>query len=169
MVALCDRIAAFGIPSRVFPGTLGGRAEAGKGTGVEIAALVVWVLTAGLGFYLLARWLSDGGLRGQGTKVTRFPAVLILGHPTLAVLALATWVAFLLTARIVYAWSAFGGLIVVDLLGFVMFTRWLTGRGGKHARGGGRGLPTVTVFAHGAVAILTFVLVLLTAITISRG
>jgi hypothetical protein len=134
---------------------------------VEIAALVLWVLTAGLGFYLLARWLSDGGLRRQGTKVTRFPAVLILGHPTLAVLALATWVVFLLTSRIVYAWSAFGGLIVVDLLGFVMFTRWLTGRGGKHARGG-QGFPTVAVLAHGAVAISTFVLVLLTAITLSR-
>lgn len=135
---------------------------------MEIAALVMGLLTATLGLYLLVRWLSDGGLRRQRTKVTRFPAALVLGHPALAVLALITWVVFLSTARAFYAWSAFGELIVVDLLGFVMFTRWLTGRGGKHAREGGRDFPTVTVVAHGVVAILTFVLVLLTAIAVSR-
>jgi hypothetical protein len=135
---------------------------------VEIAALVMWVLTAVAGFYRLTGWLSNGGLRQQGTKVTRFPVVLVVGHPTLAVLALATWVAFLLTARSVYAWSAFGALVLVALLGFTMFTRWLTGQGGKHARDAEQGFPVVAVVVHGVVAVLTFVLVLLTAITVSR-
>lgn len=135
---------------------------------MEIAALVMWVLTAVAGLRLLVRWLAEGGLRRQGTKVTRYPAVLLLGHPTLAVLALATWVAFLLTRSSVYAWSSFGGLVLVALLGFTMFTRWLTGQGGKHARDGEQVFPVVAVVAHGAVAMLTFVLVLLTAITVSR-
>jgi hypothetical protein len=135
---------------------------------VEIAALVMWVLTAVAGFYRLTGWLSNGGLRQQGTKVTRFPVVLVVGHPTLAVLALATCVAFLLTARSVYAWSAFGALVLVALLGFTMFTRWLTGQGGKHARDAEQGFPVVAVVVHGVVAVLTFVLVLLTAITVSR-
>ncbi|MCW2945752.1 MAG: hypothetical protein JWR24_2469 [Actinoallomurus sp.] len=135
---------------------------------MEIAALVMWVLTAVAGFYRLTGWLSNGGLRQQGTKVTRFPVVLVVGHPTLAVLALATWVAFLLTARSVYAWSAFGALVLVALLGFTMFTRWLTGQGGKHARDAEQGFPVVAVVVHGVVAVLTFVLVLLTAITVSR-
>lgn len=135
---------------------------------MEIAALVMWVLTAVAGLRLLVRWLAEGGLRRQGTKVTRYPAVLLLGHPTLAVLALATWVAFLLTRSSVYAWSSFGGLVLVALLGFTMFTRWLTGQGGKHARDGEQVFPVVAVVAHGAVATLTFVLVLLTAITVSR-
>ncbi|MDN3355102.1 hypothetical protein [Actinomadura sp. DC4] len=135
---------------------------------MEIAALVMWVLTAGAGLRLLVRWLAEGGPRRQGTKVTRYPAILVLGHPTLAVLALAVWVMFLLTERSVYAWSAFGALVLVTLLGFVMFTRWLTGEGGKHARGAEQGFPAVAVVAHGAVATLTFVLVLLTAITASR-
>jgi hypothetical protein len=135
---------------------------------LEIAALVMWVLTAAAGLRLLVRWLSEGGPRRQGTKVTRYPAVLVLGHPTLALLALAAWVAFLLTRRAAYAWSAFGTLVLVSLLGFVMLTRWLTGAGGKHARGGEQGFPAVAVVAHGAVATLTFVLVLLTAITVSR-
>ena len=95
--------------------------------------------------------------------------MLVVGHPTLAVLAFGTWVVFLLTARAVYAWSAFGTLVLVAFLGFVLLTRWLPGRSGKHARGGEQGFPAVAVVAHGAVAILTFVLVLLTAITVSRG
>jgi hypothetical protein len=135
---------------------------------LEIAALVMWVLTAGAGFRLLVRWLSEGGLRRQGTKVTRYPAVLVLGHPALAVAALATWIVFLLTDRSVYAWSSFGALVLVALLGFTMLTRWLTGEGGKHARNAEQGFPAVAVVAHGAVATLTFVLVLLTAITVSR-
>jgi hypothetical protein len=135
---------------------------------LEIAALVMWVLTATAGLRLLVRWLSEGGPRRQGTKVTRYPAIVVLGHPTLALLALAAWVAFLLTHRSVYAWSAFGTLVLVALLGFVMLTRWLTGEGGKHARGAEQGFPAVAVVAHGAVATLTFVLVLLTAITVSR-
>jgi hypothetical protein len=136
---------------------------------VEIVALVMWILTAGGGLYLLAGWFSTGGLRRQSTKVTRFPAVLVLGHPTLAVLALGTWVVFLLTARSVYAWSAFCGLVLVALLGFVLFTRWLRAEGGKHARGAEQGFPAVAIVAHGTVALLTFVLVLLTAIEVSRG
>jgi hypothetical protein len=135
---------------------------------LEIAALVMWVLTAVAGFWLLVRRLSEGGLR-QGTKVTRFPAVVVLGHPALALAALAIWIAFLLTDRSVYAWSAFAALVLVALLGFTMFTRWLTADGGKHARDGGQAFPAVAVVAHGTVAMLTFVLVLLTAITVSRG
>jgi hypothetical protein len=135
---------------------------------LEIAALVMWLLTAAAGLRLLVRWLSGGGLRRQGTKVTRYPAVLVLGHPTLAVLALATWVVFLLTRRMVYAWSSFGVLVLVILLGFTLFTRWLTGQGGKHARDAEQGFPVVAVVTHGVVAGLTFVFVLLAAISVSR-
>lgn len=135
---------------------------------MEIAALVAWVLTAAGGLLLLRGWLSTGGPRRQSTKVTRFPAAVVLGHPVLAVMALGIWVIFLLTARTVYAWSALGVLVLVALLGFVLFTRWLTGEG-KHARGGEREAPGVAVAAHGAVAILTFVLVLLSVVEVSRG
>lgn len=134
-----------------------------------IAALVMWVCTATAGFHLLAVWLSNGGLRRQGTKVTRFPAMLVLGHPTLAFVALVAWVAFLVSGWDVYAWSAFGALVVVVLLGFTMLTRWLAGHGGKHARGAEQEFPQVAVLAHGVVAIVTFVLVLLSALSVSRG
>lgn len=129
-----------------------------------VAALVMWVLTAAAGFYLLAVRTADGGLRRPPIKVTRFPTALVLGHPMLALLALATWVEFLVTSRTVYAWIAFAVLVVVALLGFVLLTRWLIGRGGKHARDSESGVPYAAMLAHGAVALLTFVLVLLAAL-----
>lgn len=136
---------------------------------MEIAALVMWIVAAIAGTYLLCVWLASGGLRQQATKITRFPVVLVVGHPALAVIALATWIVFLLTARTVYAWSAFGVLAAAALLGFTLLTRWLTGRGGRHARGAEQAFPGLAVLTHGTVAVLTFVLVLLTAIRVSRG
>jgi dipeptide/tripeptide permease len=134
---------------------------------LAIAALVLWIITACAGLYLLVGILSDGGLRRQGTKVTRYPSVVVLGHPTLALFALGIWVVFLTTAQVAYAWGAFGVLVIVAFLGFVLLTRWLTGRGGRHARGA-QSFPRVAVLAHGMVAIITFVLVLLTALTFAR-
>jgi hypothetical protein len=150
----------------VFQEHLSGEWSSGEGDALDIAALVMWVLTVGAGLRLLVRWLSAGGLRG--TKVTRYPAALVLGHPALALAALATWVAFLVTDSLVYAWSAFGALVLVALLGFTMLTRWLTADGGKHARDGEQCFPAVAVVAHGAVATLTFVFVLLATIRVSR-
>lgn len=129
---------------------------------MAIVALGCWLVTAGVGLYLLYSWLAHGGLRG--TKVTRFPVTLLLGHPTLAVLALVTWLAYLVTARMAFAWTAFGGLVLVASLGFTMLTRWLTGRGGRHARGAEEAFPGVAVLAHGVAAITTFVLVFLTVV-----
>ena len=49
------------------------------------------------------------------------------------------------------------------MLGFVMLTRWLVGRGGRHARGAEQHFPARVVAMHGAVGLTTFALVLITA------
>jgi hypothetical protein len=135
---------------------------------LEFAALVAWVLAGIAGLYLLMVWLANEGLKQQATKVTRFPAIIVLGHPLLAVAGLIVWIMYLMTTSVVYAWSAFGTLVVVALLGFVMLTRWLVGRGGRHARGAEQAFPAVAVAVHGAVAIATFILVFLTALAIRK-
>jgi hypothetical protein len=135
---------------------------------VEFAALVTWILAVVVGLYLLMTSLANGGLRGQATKVTRFPATLTLSHLLLGVGGLVVWVLFLITMRAMYAWAAFGLLVVVALLGFVMLTRWLVGRGGRHARGSEHEMPVVAVVVHGGVAITTFVLVLFTALIVGH-
>ncbi|MEO3869121.1 hypothetical protein ABGB18_09850 [Nonomuraea sp. B12E4] len=117
---------------------------------------LTWTIAALAGVRLLSHWLSGG----DRAKITRFPAAVVFSHPTLAVSALACWVAALITGNRALAWLAFGGLAAAALLGFVMFTRWLGA--GRHGRGGA-GLPVLAVTLHGLAGVATFALVLLAA------
>ena len=130
---------------------------------MEIVALVIWGGTACFGLYLLTVWLSHGGLRQQSTRITVFPAALIFAHPVLAIAGLSFWITFMLTRDVAYAWCGFGVLAVSAMLGFVMLTRWLTGRGGKHARGAEQQFPARIVAMHGVVGLTTFAVVLISA------
>lgn len=132
-----------------------------------LVTVVTWLFTALVGIYLLYLWLSGGGLRQQAAKVTRFPVALIFSHPTLAVSALACWVAYLVTGNKALAWAAFGVLGCAALLGFTMFTRWLGA--GRHARGAERRFPVLAVVLHGLAGVATFVLVLLAAAVSAGG
>ena len=135
---------------------------------MQILALVIWSGTACFGLRLLGVWLSHGGLRQQATRITVFPAALIFAHPVLATTGLSLWIAFLLTRRLVYAWCGFGVLSASALLGFVMLTRWLVGRGGRHARGAEQHFPARVVAMHGTVGLTTFMLVLIAATQATR-
>lgn len=130
---------------------------------MKIVALAVWCGTACIGLYLLGVWLSHGGLRQQATRITLFPAGLIFAHPGLATAGLTFWIAYVLGHRLLYAWCGFGVLAGSAMLGFVMLTRWLVGRGGRHARGAEQHFPAKVVAVHGAVGLTTFTLVLITA------
>ena len=135
----------------------------GEQSTVQIVALVVWCGTACFGLYLLGVWLSHGGLRQQATRITVFPAGLIFAHPVLATIGLTFWIAYVLGHRLLYAWCGFGVLAGSAMLGFVMLTRWLVGRGARHARGAEQHFPARVVAMHGAVGLTTFALVLITA------
>ena len=130
---------------------------------MTIVALVVWCGTACFGLYLLGVWLSHGGLKQQATRITVFPAVLIFAHPVLATAGLSFWIAYLLSHTVALAWAGFGILSGSAMLGFVMLTRWLTGRGGRHARGAEQHFPAKVVAAHGTIGLTTFTLVLIAA------
>ncbi len=143
---------------------------------MEIAALVAWVVTALGGFVLLARWIASGGLRQQQSRATRFPAPLVFGHFLLAAAGLVLWIVYLAVDKDALSWAAFGVLVVVALLGFALFARWLpvyrgtTPAAGTPATGESapaeRHLPVPVVAAHGLVAAATVVLVLLAALEI---
>lgn len=136
---------------------------------LKFVALAVWCGTACFGLYLLGVWLSHGGLRQQATRITVFPAVLIFAHPVLATTGLSLWIGYILTHRVIYAWCGFGVLSASAMLGFVMLTRWLVGRGGRHARGAEQAFPARIVAMHGAVGLTTFALVLITAALATQG
>jgi hypothetical protein len=133
---------------------------------VEYAALGAWIIAAVAGGYLLVVWVVNGGC---STKVTRFPLLVVAGHPLSAVGGLAVWTAYVATGDAAYAWVAFATLLVVIIQGLLLFTRWLVGRGGRHARGAEQAFPAAAVAVHGAVAVTTFVLVFLTAMEVTRA
>jgi hypothetical protein len=136
------------------------------------AALITWVITALGGFWLLGSWLSNGGMRQQQSGLSSFRVPLIFGHLLLAAGGLVVWIVYVITENDGLTWVAFGILLVVALLGFTMFARWLGTRRAAPAAGPGtasavpaeRQLPVAVVLLHGLVAATTLVLVLLTAL-----
>ncbi|MGP4049736.1 hypothetical protein [Streptomyces sp. 2A115] len=139
---------------------------------MDIAALVAWVVTALGGFVLLARWIGRGGLRQQQSRTTHFPAPLVFGHFLLAAAGLILWIVYLAADGDALAWTAFGVLVAVALLGFTLFARWIpvyratapTTTAGDEATPAERHLPLPVVLAHGLLGATTLVLVLLAAL-----
>lgn len=154
---------------------------------MAVAALVTWVVAAGGGFVMVGRWISAGGLRQQRDGATRFPAGLVFGHFGLAAAGLVLWIVYLALDIHVLTWVALVLLVVVALLGFTLFARWLptrrpvagvpasvragAPRHGGDVRADAAGvhpaeghLPVPVVAAHGLFAVATLVLVLLAAL-----
>jgi hypothetical protein len=135
-----------------------------------IAALITWVLTAGGGFYMLATWVSNGGTRQPRTS--NFPPALIFGHFALAAIGLVVWIIYVISDTEALTWVAFVLLLPVALLGFIMLSRWLPARRtSAHAAVGTSAVappeqrfPVPVVAGHGLLAVVTLVLVLLTAL-----
>lgn len=92
---------------------------------MDIAALISWLVTATGGFVMLGIWIARGGVRQQRTNASRFPAPVIFGHFALAAAGLVVWIAYLVADKEALAWTAFGLLLPVALLGFVMLARWI--------------------------------------------
>ncbi|MFJ9732445.1 hypothetical protein ACIRU2_06915 [Streptomyces sp. NPDC101169] len=146
---------------------------------MDIAALIAWVVTALGGFYMLGVWIQRGGVRQQQTGASRLPAPVLFGHFGLAAIGLVVWIIYVVADRTALAWTSFGLLLPVALLGFVMLARWIpvhrdrgtahTARvasapGAEGAVPAERHFPVPVVVAHGLLAVVTLVLVLLTAL-----
>lgn len=140
---------------------------------MDIAALVTWILTAGGGFFLLATWVRGGGHRQPGSS--RFPPAVVFGHFGLAAIGLVVWIIYVVNGSQALAWIAFVILVPVALLGLTMFMRWLPSYRQRGTLTGAaqsatatapaeRNFPVAVVGAHGVLALVTEVLVLLTAL-----
>jgi hypothetical protein len=126
---------------------------------MDIAALITWLLTATGGFVMLGIWISKGGHKaGSGTRLA--PG-LVFGHFALAAIGLVLWIIYVVANESVLAWIAFVLLLVVALIGFTMFARWLPVRRGDNVESR---FPLAVVLGHGILAATTLVLVLLTAV-----
>lgn len=139
---------------------------------MAVAALITWVITAILGFTMLRKWVSGGGLAAARsgaadaadtaetpTSGTSFPPGVVFGHFLVMLAGLVLWIIYLVADKDVLTWVSFAVLIVGAVLGDVMFLRWRKSRSGPEAR-----LPREVVYVHGGFAVVTIVLVLLTAL-----
>lgn len=142
---------------------------------MDIAALITWLITALAGFYMLGVWISHGGLRQQQSGESRLPAPVVFGHFALAAAGLVVWIIYLAADSSALAWIAFVLLLPVALLGLTMFVRWIPvyrARTAVAATGGPdaasepaeRHLSVPIVTAHGVIAVITVVLVLISAL-----
>lgn len=154
---------------------------------VSLAALAGWILTAAAGSFLLAGWLGPGGLRRRA-RAAGVPPAIIVSHFALAVAGLGIWIAFVAADLAVLAWIAVGLLLLIAGLGMATLVTGLpeaTAAGGPEAAaaGGPAGqssqlatqlagaavtrrprAPVTVIAAHGALATVTILLVLLAAI-----
>ncbi|MGW4536113.1 hypothetical protein ACWEOI_34665 [Nocardia sp. NPDC004340] len=147
---------------------------------MAIAALITWLLTATGGFVLLGTWIAKGGVREPRTS--HLPPPVIFGHFLLAVIGLVLWIIYLVVDSDALAWVAFGFLVPVAALGFVMLLRWLPiYRASRVADAepapvsipgrepAERHFPVLVVGGHGLFAVITVVLVLLTALGVGAS
>ncbi|HZP72358.1 MAG TPA: hypothetical protein VFA97_03170 [Gaiellaceae bacterium] len=128
---------------------------------MDWAALILWVLTAGGGFVLLATWLKNGGMKQSESGRIRAP--LILGHFALAATGLVLWIVYVASDSSTVAWIAFALLLVVALIGFTMFGIWLSQRKRREETAAEQRFPLPVVGLHGLLAATTLVLVFLAA------
>jgi len=156
---------------------------------VGFAALITWFAAVLAGLYMLTVWLIENDAAGPGAARSQLRVPVVFGHLTLAITGLGVWVAYLVLDRDILAWTAAGTLAVVAALGITMFARWVPVYR-EHARptapaaltGPGRAagvtppagqpfavpaesqFPVAVIAAHGLLAGVTLVLVVLTAI-----
>jgi hypothetical protein len=136
---------------------------------LSLAALVSWLVTAGLGVSMMARWII--GNRRRGPQPRRGPGpVLNLAHFGLALTGLLMWISYLATGVTGLAWGACGLLLAVASLGMTLV--WLGPASTVTAPRPGDGPPPAghppvfVIAAHVTAACITILLTTLAAIGI---
>ncbi|WP_406689421.1 hypothetical protein REH65_25470 [Saccharopolyspora sp. ID03-671] len=137
---------------------------------MALAALITWLITAVGGFVMLGTWIAKGGPK----KNSHLPPAVIFGHFALAAIGLVVWIIYVFTDNHAIAWTGFGLLLPVALLGFAMLFRWLPVYRARSAAGGPgttgqqdlaeKHFPVSVVAGHGIFAVATVVLALLAAL-----
>jgi hypothetical protein len=107
------------------PAPKGGQAS---GPALGYAALISWLITVGLGSWMMARWITRGGFRRARLSKAGLPPSLIFTHFGLAVAGLLVWGAYLATGLAAAAWAGCLLLLPVAGLGMALLILWLPER-----------------------------------------
>ena len=88
------------------------------------ATLIVWLITASLGAFMLRTWLARGGLSAERAKAGGLPPQLIFGHAAAAITGLLAWAVFVASGIRPFAWTAVALIILAVGLGLSTVTLW---------------------------------------------
>jgi hypothetical protein len=91
---------------------------------LALAAVIAWVLTAGIGVYMLRTWVIRGGLRQQRATGVGVPPALVFGHAGAALTGLLVWAGFVKTRWDPLAWLGVGLVTTAIGLGVCTVTLW---------------------------------------------
>ncbi len=91
---------------------------------MAIAALVAWVLTAGIGLYMLRTWVVRGGLRRQRATGVGVPPAVVFSHASAALAGLVIWAGFVKTKWDPLAWIGVALITGAISLGVCTVTLW---------------------------------------------
>jgi hypothetical protein len=113
------------------PGVAAGSGASGplgaRNLGMDTAALIAWLVTAGSGAYVLGSWLVHGGSLRRRTGGTGAPPAVIFGHFGLALTGLVIWIVYMVVGWAALAWIAVGVLLPVAGLGMAALAIGLPG------------------------------------------
>jgi hypothetical protein len=111
-----------------------------------VATLFCWLFTAAVGAYMLRRVAARGGLRAQRAVRDGLPPGVLVGHFTLALTGLVSWICFVLTGWAPLAWL--GVVLLMPAIGFGICTVTLwTPYPRSPASAGRRSAPATAVAA----------------------
>jgi manganese efflux pump family protein len=179
-------------PAAASPLPAGSSPPRGRDLPMSIAAFIAWLVTAGIGSYLLGSWIAHGGsLRRRGSAGLGSPPPVIVGHAGLALTGLAVWTSYLVTGRAALAWIAVGVLLPVAGLGMATLAIGLPQQSRLAAEGGtaqpfrlnapsaeqltmqpggkSRARVLLLIAGHGVLAATTVAVVLLAALGTAAG
>jgi len=91
---------------------------------MAIAAMIAWVVTASIGFYMLRTWVTRGGLRRQRSTGVGVPPAVVFGHASAALTGLAVWLGFVDTGLDLLAWLGVAVVTGAIALGVCTVTLW---------------------------------------------
>ena len=154
-----------------------------------VTCLIMWILTAGFGLYLLVIWTIEYDKDFQSVAATRLPPSVLTGHALAASGGLMLWIAYLIWGSHRLAWYSVIALVLAAALGLTMAIRWISVYRAKRASDRlavigqtasaaarsypsrlaaegppERNFPLPVVVIHGVFAVTTLTLVLLTAL-----
>lgn len=140
---------------------------------MELLGLAFGLTTALIGAYMVGIVLRTGNPRATATR-SRLPTWVMLSHALVAAAGLVLWMIYMGYDGAAFAWSSLAFLVLASAGGGWMFLRWTLDRHGeadaverRRSELSEQQIPSAAVHAHGALAFVTMVLILLTALGIA--